>query len=709
MKPQIAFIFSFFIFHFSFAQTVPTVPKNVGFAGMNVQLDEDARVVIQADVKALMANRKYWEAKLDRCSMYFPIIEGVLVDEEIPTDFKFLAAQESSLQPDAVSASNAVGFWQFKKETATDYGLRVDEQIDERKNISSSSRAAAKYLKKSNLQFNNWIASLYSYYLGAGGISKSIPVDWSYARDIKLTGQTDRYILRFFAHKIALESALDRYQSPNPTILLEYPQAGGRTLEGIAKELDIEEVTLRSYNRWLTGGNIPGDKDYILVIPVNNDQIGDTRAKIATLKNPGQRDAFAQSDIGFPVLKRAVSASSEGVILYEINGLPGILATNGDDAESLARKSKISFGSFLRYNEMSEQDPVTPAEVYYLAKKHKKAAVPFHTVREGESVWKVSQIYGVRIKRLLKFNRIDNRVQRLQTGRVLWLAEKRPRKTPIEVVNQPEELFPGPGNKSQPRPAVQERFDGAVPSSAANNKTPKKPAERKVYTPKMADKPVVATQPEEGVEFTNNTNPKSNSNPPAKPAETSTKPNRRAPSFNPSDDDKVVIISGDDSPLPKKKESKKVEPEIRKVDLPVKKQEAVTVKQPVETATLSSTKPKAITNEKSFYHTIEKGQTFFSVSKMYDVTIKDLKYWNELPEDASLKIGQKLLVKTVGETLQQQPKPQIEEYITYTVEAGETMFRVAQKHGVKVDQIKEWNNLTDTGVKAGQQLKIKKQ
>ena len=44
-----------------------------------------------------------------------------------------------------------------------------------------------------------------------------------------------------------------------------------------------------------------------------------------------------------------------------------------------------------------------------------------------------------------------------------------------------------------------------------------------------------------------------------------------------------------------------------------------------------------------------------------------------------------------------------------TVEAGETMFRVAQKHGVKVDQIKEWNNLTETGVKAGQQLKIKKQ
>jgi membrane-bound lytic murein transglycosylase D len=688
----------FVICYLSFAIcNAQQIPRSIGFAGMSVQLDEEARTIIQTDVKALMANKKYWEAKLDRCLMYFPIVEGVLIDEEVPTDFKFLAVQESSLQPDVVSASNAVGFWQFKKETATDYGLRVDEQIDERKNISASSRAAAKYLKKSNLQFNNWVASLYSYYLGAGGISKSIPTDWAYAREIKLTGKSDRYILRFFAHKIAIESAIERYQPANATLLLEYPRGGGRTMEGIAYELNVDVVALKTYNRWLTSNDIPADKEYILTVPVNGDQIGDVRAKITAVKPPNKRDAFAQTDIGFPVLKRAERASRDGMILYEINGLPGIMAINGDDAASIARKAKVSFGSFLRYNEMSEEDPITPAEVYYLEKKHKKAAVPYHTVREGESLWKVSQIYGVRIKKLLRFNRIDNRVQRLQTGRVLWLTERRPRKTPIEIVNQTEELFPGPSSKSQPQPALQERFDEA-PAPTTTAKTPAKPAERKVYAPKMADTPA-PTQPEEGVEFTA---PKTAT----KPAETATKPNRRAPSFNPGDDNKIVVVSGDDAPAPKKKE-----PAQKPKETTTKPAETAPTPKPKEAEPAPVAKkpePTSKPAQGSFYHTVAQGQTFFSVSKMYDVSIKDIKYWNNLADDANLKIDQKLLIKTVGETVSQQPQPQADEYITHTVELGETMFRVAQKYGVKVDQIKEWNNLTETGVQAGQKLKVKK-
>ncbi|MFN3382870.1 MAG: lytic transglycosylase domain-containing protein, partial [Runella zeae] len=296
--------------------TIPTIPRSVGFAGMNIQLDEDARAVIQTDVKALLGNKKFWDAKLDRCVMFFPLIEGVLIDEDVPVDFKFLAVQESGLQPDAVSASNAVGFWQFKKETAVDYGLRVNDQVDERKNIISSTRAAAQYLKKSNIQFNNWIASLYSYYLGAGGISKTIPTEWAYAREVQLNGKSDRYILRFLAHKIAIESSIDRYQSPNTIALLEYPKASGRTLASIASEVEIDEVTLRTHNRWLTGNDIPSDKEYSLIIPVNNDQLSNTRSRLASLKTPNQRDNFTQKDIGFPILNRAQGYSSS-LLLYE--------------------------------------------------------------------------------------------------------------------------------------------------------------------------------------------------------------------------------------------------------------------------------------------------------------------------------------------------------------------------------------------------------
>jgi membrane-bound lytic murein transglycosylase D len=712
------------------AQTVPTVPRNIGFAGMNLQLDEDARAVIQADVKALLANRKYWEAKLDRCLMYFPIIEGVLIDNEVPTDFKYLAVQESSLQPDAVSASNAVGFWQFKKETATDYGMRVDDQIDERKNITSSTRAAANYLKKSNAQFNNWIASLYSFYLGAGGISKTIPSDWSYSREITLNGKSDRYILRFLAHKVAIESAIDRYQSPSPVLLMEYPKAGGRTLDGLSKELDVDQVALRTYNRWLMTTDVPGDKEYSMVVPVTADRMNDVRAAIAKTKSPGPRDNFVQNDIGFPLLNRAASPVGSSIELYEINGLPGIMAGGNDNSASLAKKAKVSFGSFLRYNDMSENDALTPGDVYYLAKKFKKAAIPYHTVREGESLWKISQIYALRLKKLVKYNRIDNRAQRLQTGRILWLAEKRPRNKPVEIVNQPqeEEWRPAPpvSSKSQPRPSAEEVSNGN--STANNSKIPQKASERKKYTPKMADTPAAPanTGDELGVEITDSAPPRPKTE--SKPSTPSTtKPTRRAPSFNPSDDDKIVVVTGDDEP-----EKPTAKPESVKTKQP---QKATTSPAPsvatsapkvVETeakkpepkastpasvatpAKVVSTASQSTKDGKSFYHTVEPGQTFFSISKMYDVSVNDLLFWNSLPQDATLKSGQKLMIKPVGNTLQQQPQDKADAFVTHTVELGETMFRVAQKYGVKVDQIKEWNNLPDYGVKAGQQLKIKK-
>lgn len=706
------------------APTVPAIPRSVGFAGMNVQLDDDARAVIQTDVKALLANKKYWEAKLDRCLLFFPIIEGILIDEDVPVDFKYLAVQESNLQPDAVSASNAVGFWQFKKETAVDYGLRVDDQVDERKNITSSTRSAAKYLKKSNLQFNNWIASLYSYYLGAGGISKTIPAEWGYAREIKLDGKADRYILRFLAHKIAIESAIERYQSPNQIVLLEYPQASGRTLEGIAKEYGIDEVAIRTQNRWISGNEIPGDKEYSLVLPVTNAQYETVRTRLAAFKKPNQRDNFAQKDIGFPVLVRAEGYSSN-LLLYEINGLPGIMADGNDNIETLSKKARVSFSSFLRYNDMSERLPVVPGEVYYLAKKNKRAVVPYHTVREGETLWKVAQIYGIRLKFLVRYNRIDNRNQRLQTGRVLWLTKKRPRKTPIEVIEVPkEEWVPGSG-KSQPRPAAQETAANKTAPPSNNNKASQKAPEKKVYTPKMADTPPADTKTSEGgVEVTDAGTPAETAR--KQPASTSTqttKPNKRAPSFNPNDDDKVVIINDETTAKPKNTKPQTKQPEVET------KQPTSTSKQPStsETATSKPTQTEtptkapstpaktptttppstAVNSGKQVVHVVEAGQTFYSISKMYDVTINDILYWNNLPQDAKLLSGQKLNIRPVGNTIEQQPKA--EEFMNHTVAQGETMFSISQKYGVKVDQIKEWNELPDTGVKIGQQLKIKKQ
>ena len=641
------------------------VQASVGFAGINVRFDEGARRIVQEDVRALMANRKYWEAKLDRCVLYFPVIEGILIDEEIPTDFKYLAAQESSLQPDVVSSSNAVGFWQFKKETAVAFGLRVDEIVDERKNIVSSSRAASRYLRKSQLQFNNWVSSLYSYYLGAGGISKTVPSDWMYAKTILLTANTDRYVLRFFAHKIAIEAAIERHNSANEIVFIEYPKAGGRNLKDVADEMGIDELALKKYNIWVTTEDIPADKEYTLLLPTASDQLDAVRKKAATSKGTSKDGDFAQDDIGFPVLKKA-SVSIRGVespLFYEINGLPGIMATKNDDAALMARKSKISFGSFLRYNDLSEDDPIIEGQVYYLAKKAKRAVVPFHTVREGESLWQVSQIYGVRLKHLLKYNRISIRTQRMQIGRVLWLMEKRPKDRPVEIVNAP----------AQTKPTGEQMRDEPAPIRVRENKTPQTTAERKKYVPKMADPQTDTTPPRDDTKTA--------------AQKTDQKKPKVAPKFDPTDDDRVIVVTDDD--------------------------QTYTPKKPAETKKVETKKPETSraetkSNAKTIYHTVDQGQTYYSISKMYDVTIADIQYWNGLTTEDKLSVGQKLAINPVGNTLQNQPQTDKEEYTTHTVQEGETMFRISQQYGVKLEDIRKWNNLPDNGVKIGQQLKIKK-
>ena len=497
MKKQTYSFLLFFLltgFIASAQMSPPVVPERVTFADISVQLDPDARRIVQQDVNSLMTNQQYWVAKLDRVVLYFPMIESILISEKVPTDFKYLAVQESSLTPDAVSTSQAVGYWQFKKETATLNGLRVDDEVDERKSVIGSTRAAATYLKKSNVQFNNWVASLYSYYLGATGITKLIPPDWAYAREVALDGRTDRYILRFFAHKIAIENALKTHQTSNRFALIEYSKGGGKTMRAIAEELGVEEFELRKYNRWVLGEAVPTDKAYVMAVPVASNQINEVREKIGTVTaSAGKNPELAQSDVGFPVLRR-VTTNTQGKndpVLYEINGLPGIQAQAGDNAATLSRKAKISLSSFLRYNDLDESDRIIVNDIYYLAKKRKKALVPFHTVRDGETSHSISQRYGLRLRKLLRFNRVD-RSQQLTTGRVMWLRERRPARTAVEVINAPTppvyDQTPAPppvrSDVVASAPAVRNTGNTNRPVSGSEG-IPRTASERKLYQPKL--------------------------------------------------------------------------------------------------------------------------------------------------------------------------------------------------------------------------------
>jgi membrane-bound lytic murein transglycosylase D len=136
---------------------IPKVPSEMEFAGLHLKITEGARRDIQKDVDVLRRSSKYYNIKLERVRLYFPLIEEALREEKVPEDFKYLCLQESGLISDQVSSSNAVGFWQFKDFTGKEVGLRIDRNIDERLNIVASTHGAARYFKRHNFYFRNWL------------------------------------------------------------------------------------------------------------------------------------------------------------------------------------------------------------------------------------------------------------------------------------------------------------------------------------------------------------------------------------------------------------------------------------------------------------------------------------------------------------------------------------------------------------------------
>jgi membrane-bound lytic murein transglycosylase D len=73
---------------------------------------------------------------------YFPYMDSYFHEIDIPDDFKYLAVAESGLRNDVVSRTGAAGVWQLMPDTARRYGLRVDDEIDERLNFERATRAA---------------------------------------------------------------------------------------------------------------------------------------------------------------------------------------------------------------------------------------------------------------------------------------------------------------------------------------------------------------------------------------------------------------------------------------------------------------------------------------------------------------------------------------------------------------------------------------
>ena len=615
----------------------PVVPTEIHFAGMQLKLTDKARQKIQLDVDALTRSPKHFQIKVDRANMYFPIIERVFKQEGLPDDFKYLVLQESALISDAVSSSNAVGYWQFKKGTALEVGLRVDKYVDERLNIVSSSRGAAHYMKKNNrVYFDNWVYALLAYQQGAGGAMKLTNSKYNGARKMSISARTHWYVMKFLAHKIAFENAVGK-GAPPPTQLFEYRDGKNKTLKQIAGEVNASFEAVQDYNKWLRRGTVPADKDYTVIVPFKEGQqklLASASTKQQKGEVYGQKSAKVNSSnqSQYPIIQGASGSRSEAQMI-KLNGLPGIMAGDQQDIIDLARKSGLSVRQFMHFNDLKRRAAVKAGEVYYLRAKRSKAKAHYHVVQPGEDLWSISQRYGVKMNKLKQKNRITGR-EVLKPGRVLWLRFIRPKEEPVT-------------------------YQSVVPSRV------KKPATKQVSRP---PKMKAATLPVDTSRVKEPTQSKQNESQEKKQEITESEKSRpqEDPLLEAEEfelDQPVTFVGVEETTIPANMDKKVHVVQKGETLYGIAKKYGLTVKQlqimnqMAGNAALGIGQELIVGDSKSSVthsdkevietyldHKVKEGETLYQIARHYEVTIKEIMQWNQ-KSDFNLSFGEILKIK----------------------------------------------------------------
>ena len=178
------------------------LPSNLNLAGERVPLEKPD--VKERMDRELLVNT-YWQSNgillFKRANKYFPIIEPLLKKHGLPDDFKFLALAESGFT-DETSTVGAAGIWHFMNATGKEYGLEINNNVDERYNIEKSTKVAAEYLKNAKNRFGSWTLAAAAYNAGNYGISRRLEAqEVTNYYDAKLLNETERYVFRVLALK----------------------------------------------------------------------------------------------------------------------------------------------------------------------------------------------------------------------------------------------------------------------------------------------------------------------------------------------------------------------------------------------------------------------------------------------------------------------------------------------------------------------------
>jgi membrane-bound lytic murein transglycosylase D len=369
----------------------------------------------------VVRNRKYSLIMERRRRLYFPIFEKTFKELGVPDELKYLAIVESGLNPRAISRVGAAGLWQFMPATGREFGLYIDQYIDERFDPYLSTVAAAKYLKQLNRIFDDWEFGISSYNCGPGNVRRSIRRSgyqtsfWGVYNS--LPSETRGYLPQFVALMYTM-NYLEQHDIVADS--LEYPIAFDTiafnqyiNIEVFAKELNMSLDDFTKMNPMFLKNYFPGHRVVKVRIP-SDKMVYYILHESDILDKAGKKDVAIEEvplvikNVSQKASKTPVSSSKtqKTKIYYTVK--------SGDVLGSIADKHGVSVYELKSWNHIKGTKIVKGQRLVIYKSGTKtggKASAlsgkpTYYKVRSGDNLWTIAKKFDMTVDQLKKLNNI---------------------------------------------------------------------------------------------------------------------------------------------------------------------------------------------------------------------------------------------------------------------------------------------------------------
>ena len=344
----------------------------------------------------------YLNSVMERASLYLPFIKEEVKKMNLPAELAYLPVIESSFVITARSRSGAVGLWQFMMNSISPFGIKVNDIVDERRDIIKSTRGALQKLLDNYNSLGNWELSLAAYNTGLGGINRIIQRTgirdyWELGDKKELSHETTHFVPKFLAAAWILSQprrfGINVWQENLEWTAI--PLKRQVSIDMLSDEADMDKDILRRLNAELLRGVSPADSSYLLKVPA---------AHLDKINRVLEREDLTLIRIHYHTVR------------------------SGDTLWSMSRHYEVSIDMIEQYNDGISKRYLRIGETLIIP-AFRDIAPPQrlvltqnmegqHVVQKGETLWSLGIRYGIDPQTLAEENNMELN-QILREGRTL--------------------------------------------------------------------------------------------------------------------------------------------------------------------------------------------------------------------------------------------------------------------------------------------------